>query len=80
MNAIMYAAGALTLAVAAIPLAFVAWRLVRTTRRDRLVAGVLFLPILFLILLVLLIQGIDALGGGDLAVALIYLFAGAGKQ
>ena len=66
----MYAIGALSLAVAAISSALLGWRLIRTSRRDRFVAGFLFLPIAFLILLILLIQGIDAFGGGEFLTSL----------
>jgi len=41
-----------------------------TSRRDRFVAGFLFLPIAFLVLLILLIQGIDTLGGGEFLTSL----------
>jgi hypothetical protein len=80
MTALMYAVGALSLAVAAIPFAFIAWQLTRTSRRDRFIGGFFVLPIAFLVLLVLLIQGFDALGGGELMAAIIYLLAGAGAQ
>ena len=87
MDAIMaiasYPLALLSLAVAAIPLALigalVGRALIRPPRRDRFAARFFLLPIAFLVLLVFLIQGIDALGGGELLTGLIYLLAGAGK-
>jgi hypothetical protein len=74
-----YSLALLTLAIVGIPLAIVAWRLIRPSRRDQSVARFFFVPIAFLVLLVLLIQGVDALGGGELLTGLIYLLAGAGR-
>jgi hypothetical protein len=76
----MYPFAVLSLAVAAIPFALIAWLLTRTSRRDWFVGSFFVVPFVFLVLLVLVIHGIDALGGGDLLTALIYLLAGAGKQ
>ncbi len=77
MTALMYVVGALSLAVAAIPFALIAWRLTKTSRRDWFAGGCLVLPLVFLVLLILLIHVIDALGGGELLTAFIYLLAGA---
>jgi len=73
MTAVMYAVGTLSVAVAAIPLAFIAWRMTNISFRW-------LLPIAFCLVVMLMLQGIDALGGRELIMALIYLFAGAGKQ
>lgn len=68
----MHALGALSLAVAALPLAFIAWRALTIPFRN-------WLPVLFFLAIILLVQGVAALGGDDLLPALIYWLAGAGK-
>jgi hypothetical protein len=67
-----YPLALLTLAVVAIPLAIIAWRM----RSIRIVA---LLPFVFGLAVLLLIQGFDALGGGELLTGLIYLLAGAAR-
>jgi hypothetical protein len=80
VTVLMYAIGALSLAVAAISLALLGWRLIRTSRRDRFVAGFLSLPIAFLVLLILLILRYRRAWRGRISDELVYLLAGAGKQ
>jgi hypothetical protein len=63
----------LSLTVIAIPLLFVAWRVLNMGIAN----FVLLLPFLFGLGVILLIQEFDALGGGNFLTMLIYLLAGA---
>ena len=72
----MHAVGALSLAVWAIPLVAAAWIVARRVRRAPLRG---WLPILVLLGLVLVAQGIGTLVGPDEMMAILYLLAGAGR-
>ncbi|PVE25655.1 hypothetical protein DC522_04890 [Microvirga sp. KLBC 81] len=61
--------GALSLGVYAIPILFILWKVVRTPLRS-------WLPFLFLIGLILLIQGLGELIGADTMTTLMYWLAG----
>ena len=65
----------LSLAVMAIPLLFVAWRVMRMS----IIIFVLLLPIVFGLGVLFLIQGFPALGIGEYLTMLMHLFAGAGE-
>ncbi|MCB4824957.1 hypothetical protein [Roseicella aerolata] len=72
MAAAMQAMGALSVAVLAIPLLVIAWRVARLPLRS-------WLPILGFLGILLLIQGADALGAGEVLTVLMYLAAGFGR-
>ena len=52
----MYPFAVLSLAVAAIPFALIAWLLTRTSRRDWFVGSFVVLPFVFLVLLILMVH------------------------
>ena len=64
----MYGLAALTVAVSAIPLLFVIWRVVKAPIR-------IWVPLLFFLGLIVLIQGASELFGPGMT-ALIYILAG----
>ena len=63
----------LTLLVLTLPLAFVIWRVARMPLRA-------WLPILGFLGAIMLLQGFDALGGGEVLTVLIYWLAGFGRH
>ena len=68
----MYVIGTLSVAVAAIPILIVVWKVLRAPLRT-------WIPMLLLIALIFLAQGVSALLGEDGMFALIYLLAGAAR-
>jgi hypothetical protein len=66
----MYGLAALTVGISSIPLLFILWRVVKAPIR-------IWVPLLFFLGLIVLIQGAGELIGPEGMMALIYILAGA---